>query len=211
MLFRSILDGSSSSFSQGSGKKKQSEFSTEMESRKTYQQLIQSYFDDPDTSVDLRSSAQTTMSSSHAGSVTLSSTDSKESSKKNKLSSSGTGNKDQTNQETDNGDPLAKEKEVFENEMTHIKHLGDFSKRGYGDEFQLCSEDDLMKAANLAHSLLKLASLMDLRLGGKSKTRGSIWGKFSKTPRTLKDAIRTIRSHGLRMAKFCRVEILLHT
>jgi hypothetical protein len=66
-----------------------------------------------------------------------------------------------------------------------------------------------MKAACLANSLLRVASLLD----GQLRSQGDGWDKSQKNKavRDLQSAIKTIRFHGLRVAKFCRMEMLIQT
>jgi len=74
----------------------------------------------------------------------------------------------------------------------------------------ICSDEELMKASCLAHSLLKLASLLDDRL----KVRGTASNGFERTlvsTRTLQEAIKTIKRSGLKMAKFCRLDMMMQT
>jgi len=91
----------------------------------------------------------------------------------------------------------------------HLVRLGlvNFSDAHYGENISLCTEDEFLKAGSLAHSLLTVASLLEKRLTPKKVT----WGKSVASPRALKECIKTIRMHGLRVAKFCRVEVLLQT
>jgi hypothetical protein len=73
----------------------------------------------------------------------------------------------------------------------------------------LCTDEDLMKSGCLANSLLRVASLLD----GQLRSRAGGWEKSTKIKaiRDLQSAIKTIRSHGLRVAKFCRMELLIQT
>jgi len=75
-------------------------------------------------------------------------------------------------------------------------------------QFKTCMDEDLMKAACLAHSLLKLASLLDSRLKVRSRL-GIASTKTLTNTRALREAIKTIKANGLKMAKFCRADILL--
>lgn len=102
---------------------------------------------------------------------------------------------------------LRREQETHEQEVMHLIRLFEFSEKGYGDDFVVCTEDEFLKAGSLAHNLLTLASLLEKRLKPKKVT----WGKTDKTPRALRECIKTIRNHGFRVAKFCRVEVLLQT
>jgi len=75
-------------------------------------------------------------------------------------------------------------------------------------QIKTCLDEDLMKAACLAHSLLKLASLLDSRLKVRSRL-GITSTKTLTNTRALREAIKTINANGLKMAKFCRADILL--
>jgi hypothetical protein len=75
-------------------------------------------------------------------------------------------------------------------------------------QIKTCLDEDLMKAACLAHSLLKLASLLDSRLRVRSRL-GITSTKTLTNTRALREAIKTIKANGLKMAKFCRADILL--
>jgi hypothetical protein len=75
-------------------------------------------------------------------------------------------------------------------------------------QIKTCLDEDLMKAACLAHSLLKLASLLDSRLRVRSRS-GITSTKTLTNTRALREAIKTIKANGLKMAKFCRADILL--
>lgn len=100
----------------------------------------------------------------------------------------------------------------FEREVAQIDVLTKFDEPLQFEHSTLCSDEELMRAACLANSLLRVAGLLDGQLGS-SRTAGG-WGSKSnkiKAIRDLRGAIRTIRHHGLRVAKFCRVEILIQT
>ncbi len=75
-------------------------------------------------------------------------------------------------------------------------------------QIKTCLDEDLMKAACLAHSLLKLASLLESRLKVRSRM-GITSTKTLTNTRALREAIKTIKANGLKMAKFCRADILL--
>jgi len=77
-------------------------------------------------------------------------------------------------------------------------------------QIKVCSDEDLMKAACLAHSLLKLSSLLDSRLKVRSRVGISSTKTLTNT-RALREAIKTIKANGLKMAKFCRSDILLQS
>ena len=77
-------------------------------------------------------------------------------------------------------------------------------------QIKTCLDEDLMKAACLAHSLLKLASLLESRLKVRSRM-GITSTKTLTNTRALREAIKTIKANGLKMAKFCRADILLQS
>jgi len=102
---------------------------------------------------------------------------------------------------------LQREQETFEREVSHLREFLEFSDSNYSKKFKLCTEEELMKAASLAHSLLTVAYLLEKRLrASKSKSfeKSSI-----QIPRALREPIKTMRLHGLRVAKFCRLELLM--
>uniref|UniRef100_A0A7S1V1E9 Uncharacterized protein n=1 Tax=Grammatophora oceanica TaxID=210454 RepID=A0A7S1V1E9_9STRA len=100
---------------------------------------------------------------------------------------------------------VEKEEHSLSFEMAHLKPILEFT-RDSSNSIICCSDEELMKASVLAHSLLKLASLLESRL----KVRSS--GSFEKTltsTRALREAIKTIKTHGIKMAKFCRIDMLM--
>lgn len=100
----------------------------------------------------------------------------------------------------------------FEREVAQIDVLTKFDEPLQFEHSTLCSDEELMRAACLANSLLTVAGLLDGQLGSGRAAGG--WGNKSskiKAIRDLRGAIRTIRHHGLRVAKFCRVEVLIQT
>ncbi|KAL7541642.1 hypothetical protein ACHAXR_011102 [Thalassiosira sp. AJA248-18] len=97
----------------------------------------------------------------------------------------------------------------FEREVAQIDILTKFSTPLKFERSTLCNDVELMKAACLANSLLRVASLLD----GQLRSRAGGWEKSSKIKaiRDLQSAIKTIRYHGLRVSKFCRLEVLIQT
>ena len=97
----------------------------------------------------------------------------------------------------------------FEREVSQLDILCKFSEPLPFERGTLCTDEEQMKAACLANSLLRVASLLD----GQLRSRAGGWEKSSKIKaiRDLQSAIKTIRYHGLRVAKFCRMEVLLQT
>jgi hypothetical protein len=98
---------------------------------------------------------------------------------------------------------------TFEKELAQISVLTKFSRPLEIERSTMCTDEELMKAACLANSLLRVASLLD----GQLRNRGDGWDKSQKIKavRDLQSAIKTIRFHGLRVAKFCRMEMLIQT
>lgn len=97
----------------------------------------------------------------------------------------------------------------FEREVAQLDLLTKFSEPLQFERSTLCNDEELMKVACLANSLLRVASLLD----GQLRSRAGGWEKSSKIKaiRDLQSAIKTIRYHGLRVAKFCRMEMLIQT
>jgi hypothetical protein len=94
-------------------------------------------------------------------------------------------------------------------ELNYVKPYLEFAGMEFA-KLKTCSDEDLMKAACLAHSLLKLASLLDSRLKIRSRL-GINSTKTLTNTRALREAIKTIKANGLKMAKFCRADILLQS
>lgn len=93
-------------------------------------------------------------------------------------------------------------------ELQFVKPFLEFAGMEHNNTIKTCTDETLMKSACLAHSLLKLSSLLDSRL----KVRSAIGGMATKTltnTRALREAIKTIKANGLKMAKFCRADALL--
>jgi hypothetical protein len=108
--------------------------------------------------------------------------------------------------ELDLAGSIEREEQALLDELVHLQPLLEFTKDSHALGVSVCSDEDLMKASCLAHSLLKLSSLLDSRL----KVRSS--GGFEKvlpSTRALREAIKSIRNHGIKMAKFCRIDMLM--
>ena len=99
-------------------------------------------------------------------------------------------------------------KDSFARENEQISSIAKFTQPLLFERATLCTEEELMKCSCLANSLLRVAGLLE----GQLQSRGG-WDKSSKiiAIRDLESAIKTIRHHGLRVAKFCRVEVLIQT
>ena len=91
-------------------------------------------------------------------------------------------------------------------ELHFVKPYLEFAGMELG-QLKTCTDEDLMKAACLPHSLLKLSSLLDSRLKILSHL-GITSTKTLTNTRALREAIKTIKSNGLKMTKFCRADIL---
>lgn len=109
-------------------------------------------------------------------------------------------------------DGVEGEEIAMELELKSLKPYFEFDRDVAASKQQppitVCNDEELMNASCMGHSLLKLASLLDSRL----KVRGG--GSYNKTltsTRTLQEAIKTIKRHGIQMAKFCRFDILMQT
>jgi hypothetical protein len=108
----------------------------------------------------------------------------------------------------DLADGVEGEEMVLDQEMHFLEKYLDFTQDGRSASIVVCSDEEMMKAACLAHSLLKLASLLESRL----QTRGH--DGFHKTltsTRALREAIKTIKLSGINMVKFCRMDMLMQT
>eukprot|EP00980_Cylindrotheca_fusiformis_P023209 scaffold10220_cov148-Cylindrotheca_fusiformis.AAC.7 len=94
-------------------------------------------------------------------------------------------------------------------ELQFVKPYLEFAGMEDSNSIKTCRDEDLMKAACLAHSLLKLSSLLDSRL--KMRSHLGATAKTLANTRALREAIKTIRANGLKMAKFCRADVLLQS
>ncbi|KAL7480777.1 hypothetical protein ACHAW6_006438 [Cyclotella cf. meneghiniana] len=100
-------------------------------------------------------------------------------------------------------------KDSFEREVAQIPDIAKFTQPLLFERASLCTDEELMKCACLSNSLLRVASLLE----GQLRSRAGGWEKSANINaiRDLDSAIKTIRHHGLRVAKFCRVEVLIQT
>jgi hypothetical protein len=100
-------------------------------------------------------------------------------------------------------------KDSFERELAQLSDIAKFTQPLLFERASLCTDEELMKCACLSNSLLRVASLLE----GQLISRAGSWEKSAKISaiRDLESAIKTIRHHGLRVAKFCRVEVLIQT
>ena len=88
------------------------------------------------------------------------------------------------------GEGVEGEEHLMTMELQYLKQYLDFDTTGQTSKIVVCSDEELMKASCLAHSLLKLASLLENRL----KVRGHAnFNKSLTSTRALREAIKTIR------------------
>jgi len=164
-------------------------FFSDIELRRSYTQLMQAYFGEDDAYAAGASAAL------DGGSMPISPSAGKSKIKEEKSSG------------FDAAADYERERSAFEMEVSHLSPLLEFSSKNYGHDLAVCNDDELGRAACLAHSLLNVASLLEARLktrsGGRDKTAGAT--------RALRGSIKEIREHGVRMAKFCRVEMLIQS
>jgi len=99
------------------------------------------------------------------------------------------------------------ESKRFLKEIKQIANFLNFSKNEFGRELVVCTAEETNNCATLADSLLRLAQQLDSALKCKSRTRS----KALNSNKSLESAILTIRVLGIRMALFCRVDIIVHT
>lgn len=100
---------------------------------------------------------------------------------------------------------VEREEQNLTSELGFVKQYLEFGKES---GIVVCSDEELMKSACLAHSLLKLASLLDSRIKVRSHLGAN---KTLTSTRALREAIKTIKANGLKMAKFCRADILMQS
>lgn len=98
------------------------------------------------------------------------------------------------------------EEMTLEKEMLFIKKYFAFHDVDAMSKIVVCSDEDLMKASTLAHGLLKVARLLEGRL--KIKTSSGFNRTLTST-RALREAIKTVMLSGVKMAKFCRLDMLM--
>lgn len=101
-------------------------------------------------------------------------------------------------------DGVEGEELIMAQELKHLKKFVSFAElEKKTTSISVCTDEELMRAACLAHSLLKAASLLENRL----RIRG--YKKTLTATRTLQEAIKTIKRNGQKMAKFCRLDMLM--
>jgi len=178
---------------------KQTALSIDMEARRPFGLLLNSYFDSD--SLGLSPGVETPTGKRSIQPLAPSTSDTRSS------YPSGGGSQRALSAVLEGTTDLQREQECFEREVGHFAELLNFTNPNYGRDIRWCPEDNFLKAISLAHSLLKLSSQLERRLKPKKET----WGKSYSTPRSLRELIKDIRVHGVRVAKFCRMELLLQT
>ena len=111
-----------------------------------------------------------------------------------------------TADDLDLGGGVEKEEQILIQELSHLTSILDFTKDDRSNSIVCCTDEELMKASCLAHSLLKLSSLLECRL--KVRQNGAFEKALTST-RALREAIKTIKAHGVKVAKFCRIDMLM--
>ena len=104
---------------------------------------------------------------------------------------------------------VEREEVNLSNELQFVRPFLEFAGMEHNNTIKTCTDEHLMKSACLAHSLLKLSSLLDSRLKIRSAVVGGLSTKTLTNTRALREAIKTIKANGLKMAKFCRTDVLL--
>ena len=95
---------------------------------------------------------------------------------------------------------------AMQKEMQFMKKYFAFEETNTISKIVVCSDEDLMKASTLAHGLLKVARLLEGRL--KIRTSSGFNRTLTST-RALREAIKTVTLSGVKMAKFCRLDMLM--
>jgi hypothetical protein len=102
---------------------------------------------------------------------------------------------------------IEREETIFTQELDYLRPFFDFLLDSHRTGIVMCSDEELTKAACLAHSLLKVSSLLETRLF----VRGNGYTKALSSTRALREALRTLKLNGIKLSKFCRVDMLLQT
>ena len=207
-----LMDGT------GGGSKSSTSFGTLMERRKAYAQLLLAYADGDLLDVSDETAAASGGLLQPITPPPLDTPRAGEGPKGTSIPAVGGGVVD----ELDLMGGVEKEESQLNLELAYVKPYLEFGKREKDRAcgvITLCTDEGLMKAACLAHSLLKLASLLDSRLKIRSSTNsgaaaaftggGGATTKILPSTRALREAIKTIQANGLKLAKFCRADILM--
>ena len=208
-----LMDGTG-----GGGGKSSTPFGTLMERRKAYAQLLLAYVDGDLLDVSDETAAASGGLLQPITPPPLDTPKSGEGPKGTSIPAVGGGVVD----ELDLMGGVEKEESQLNLELGYVKPYLEFGKRERDRAcgvIALCTDEGLMKAACLAHSLLKLASLLDSRLKIRSASGSGAAAAFSggggattkilPSTRALREAIKTIQANGLKLAKFCRADILM--
>jgi hypothetical protein len=102
---------------------------------------------------------------------------------------------------------VEKEEGILTQELLHLKSILDITNSS-SSNIVCCSDEELLNACSLSHSLLKLSSLLEARLKVRVHSSGT-YEKALTSTRALREAIKTIKAHGLKVAKFCRIDMLM--
>lgn len=105
----------------------------------------------------------------------------------------------------DVAEDVEEQESILKEEMKFIGQYIDFSDQ-VQSKITTCTDEEMMRCASFAHSLLKLTSFLEVRVGMKKS--GSL-GKSPSALRALKESISTIRMNGVKLAKFCRLDMLM--
>mmetsp|Transcript_24564 Transcript_24564/g.44444 ORF Transcript_24564/g.44444 Transcript_24564/m.44444 type:complete len:1215 (-) Transcript_24564:748-4392(-) len=188
------------------GRRGKTSFSTSVEYRHAYTLLLDSYHDadgdgvrDDPTDAAATGGAGILPIAPHPGDT--------------KSQASGDDNHNQAAIDADmnEGFDQNREYEALEKELVSVDPLLRFANDNYGADMDYCNEEELMRAACLAHSLLNLAFMMEGRLKKSRNRSGPSSLATAGATLALRESIKTIKMHGLRMAKFCRIDILVQT
>jgi hypothetical protein len=110
----------------------------------------------------------------------------------------------------DIGEGVEGEENLMAMELAYMKEYFDFDTTDKTNKIVVCNDEELMRASCLSHSLLKLASLLENRLKVRNgSTSATSYTKSLNSTRALREAINTIKTNGFRMAKFCRLDMLM--
>jgi len=102
---------------------------------------------------------------------------------------------------------VEREEAIFAQELVFLKPFLNFLMDSQSTSIVMCTDEELTKSACLAHSLLKVSSLLESRL----QVRGNGYTKILSSTRALREAIKTLKLNGIKMSKFCRIDMLLQT
>lgn len=184
------------------GKSGMPSFSSTLERRGTFAKLMRAYDSDGSgASENIESGASATKDSNL---MPLSPPASDTESRYDNLESGPT----PSNDEMENPEAsVQREESIFAQELVYLRPFFDFMLDSHRTGIVMCTDEELTKSACLAHSLLKVSSLLEKRL----QVRGIGYTKTLSSTRALREAIKTLKLNGIKMAKFCRIDMLLQT